>query len=163
KRVVEPGGYAGAFPLACVGDRVVVPVRIDPYDRDHRFELVKEPPGGDSTFRILKETADRGRGVKAGQRAFEVETGASDGLRPVPSEAGSFGNRPGTATHHSLRATFDVLRAGNFQLETRLLQPQPMGGGPGAAWAFEVQAAGKPLTVTVPRWQTHEYRGKFNT
>src|SRR5207302_483943 len=88
KRVVAPGGYAAAYPLACVGDRVVVPVRLEPYDKDHRFEMVKEQPGKKSAFAILKETADRGWSVKAWQ-TIQVKNGAWKELKVVASNVSS--------------------------------------------------------------------------
>jgi hypothetical protein len=167
-RVVEPGGYAAAYPLACVRDQIVVPVRLSPCDRDHRFELTRSAPGNDVVFRSLKEIADRGWAVKAGAEAFALRNGAADVLKLVSTRAASFRTRSGSATHHNLSAVFEAVKGGRFGLELKLGFPAAGGGLPGRisgpiAWAFDAVPKGRPLTVTVPRWDAHEYRGKYNS
>jgi hypothetical protein len=167
-RVVEPNGYAGAYPLACVGDEVVVPVRVGPIDKKHSFQLTRGTPDKES-FGILAETATRGWAAQAKEGMFPLRNGAADVLKLVTTTSSSIRTRSGRTTRHSLGAVFDAVKGGKFVLEVRLDRPAPAAGQPNnwqtgpEEWAFDAVPRGRPLRVTVPRWDVHKTGGKSSS
>jgi hypothetical protein len=158
-RVFQPGGYGGsAFPHLNVGDTLLIPVHADPFRADHRFAPVRKLAAGEAGFDILAErTAERYLKGKADPPVVANAAGAHAKL--LGTWIGSFGNRPGTSTQHSLGAVLEFTAPGEFNLGGRLAAAKAeVTGAP-----FRVLAKDRPAVVLMEYVGYAETNGKFRT
>lgn len=158
-RVIQPGGYGGsAYPHLNVGDTLLIPVHADPFRDDHRFAPVRKLAAGEPGFDILAErTAERYLKGKADPPVVANAAGAHAKL--LGTWIGSFGNRPGTATSHSLGAVLEFTTPGTFNLGGRLAAGKAdVAGAP-----FRVLAKDRPAVVLMESLGYVESNGKFRS
>lgn len=155
RRVFHPRRFGGSsFPYANAGDTLLVPVHTDWYRVDHRFEPVRKVGDDDPVFAVVGEDTDA-RYRKAAQDPSPVRNAAA-GLELVAGWVGSFGNRPGTATHHSLGAYLEFVAPGTLNLGGRLAAEKT--DDPGVP--FRVVPADRPVTVMADWLDYAQHTGK---
>jgi hypothetical protein len=158
-RVFEAGGYGGsAYPHANVGDTLLIPIHADPFRLDHRFEPVRKLADDEPGFSVLAGRSDE-RYLKNPANPPVVRNGAADRMKLLASWVGSFGNRPGTATGHSLGAYLELTAPGTFGLTGWLVGADPAESGA----PFRVLPKGRPATVLLESFGYTEVKGKGRT
>jgi WD40 repeat protein len=153
--------WVGAYPHACVGDAVTLPVPLDHTDNfaEWTFEMPdRVPKREENWFRIIKDHADKSRAMEKQPGDIEVRNGADDVFDLVTGTVESLSSRRGGGpTRHAFVSAFDVAKSGKFTIETALTgkkQPEP----PRAS--FEVVAKEQPLSVLINRWDVGATAGE---
>ncbi len=155
-RVFHPGGYGGsAFPHLNAGDTLLIPIHADPFRVDHRFEPMRRVPDDDPGFSVIGERTDA-RYLKDKADPPVVRNAAADRLALLASWVGSAGNRPGTATHHSVGAFLEFTAPGEFNLGGRLVATESADAGA----PFRVLPKDRPATVLMESVGFTEHTGK---
>jgi RNA polymerase sigma factor (sigma-70 family) len=151
-----------AYPHACVGDALVIPVRINPSDAEHRFEMPQMPSEREKVmFPILKEVATSGEAVKAGNSKLKIDNQAKDVLELVAGMVGSGGRDIlGKETQHGVQAWFDVKDSGKFNLDIRLQGNLGDKRSEPVQRALEVVPKDRPLTFPIQRWEMRQHSEK---
>ena len=170
-------GAGTAYPHANVGDALVIPVHVDWQRVNHRFRSLDEKhPQVGAFFRVYGEPV-RDQYLKEAANPSPVANKAADKVKLLAGWGSSSGNRPGTATHHSLRAYLEFTTPGEFALAGRLADEKPeppglpaMGGGPGGRGvarddgaSFRVMPKDRPVTVVQGHVYYGEHTGRFTT
>jgi hypothetical protein len=153
-RVFAPGAYGGsAFPHLNAGDTLLIPVHTDLCRVDHRFEPVRAA-ANDPVLSVLGDRKDA-RYLKGAADPPAVRNTAGR-TKLLASWTGSFGNRPGTATHHSLGAYLELTAPGTFNLSGRLAAGEA--GTPDVP--FRVLPKDRPAAVLLESVGFVEHTGK---
>jgi hypothetical protein len=160
-RVIAPGQYHSyIYPLACVGDTLVVPIPIEPNEIDHQFDFPDERLSEDEgEFGILKEIGGRYRAIKPTGGIIPLTNQASDILAPVSIELHSGDSRAKDGPiSHGYSGVFDLVGAGKCSLEIGLEKPIPSSYSGPLTVAVDVAPKNGPLTVTVVSRYVQKYR-----
>jgi RNA polymerase sigma factor (sigma-70 family) len=168
RRVSNAGtinALTSAYPHACVGDALVIPVRINPSDTEHRFELPQMPSEREKVmFPILKEVATSGEAAKAGNSKLKIDNQAKDVLELVAGSVRTGGRDIlGKEIQHLIQAWFNVSDSGKFNLDIRLQGKLGDKLSEPVQRALEIVAKDRPLTFTIQRWESREHAEKRST
>jgi len=149
-------GYSSVYPHACVGDTLVLPVRVDPMHSSPSFSMPAERSALDrATFQTMREFGGD-QPFKRYQGDVEIHNGADDVLKLRKSAAGFSPNRSFTELHHHLVGWFDVRARGKFNLVVALNpdpRPDPQ---PNPELAVQVAPRGKPVETFIWKWDSGE-------
>ncbi len=140
---------AWCSPLACAGDRLVIPVRFNANDRDHRFSIRSESILKQTTVEEYLTAKDKYT-KRIDVKAVKLRNGASDELELIGGRTNRFSNASKTVWYHDLEAVFRATKAGKCNVKAYYAWE----AGPGRASEFGLDIRGKdqPVTVTVGYW-----------
>ena len=160
-RLMATSAYAApAYPLATVGDTIIIPVHVDRFRTRHTF-FTPEPkePHVRAFYSVAGESMHK-RYMES--RAVEpvVRNDAAEYVNLLSTWGSSIANRPGTATQHSLNAYLEFAGPGNINLAGRLTDAEEKMAGEGTA--FRIRAKDEPITVGVEYAIYKEVTGPAN-
>ncbi|MBX9627174.1 MAG: hypothetical protein K2X82_25450, partial [Gemmataceae bacterium] len=177
-RQITHGSGGVAYPHANVGDTLLIPVHVDWQRVNHTFRrLDGRHPQVAAFFSVYGEPV-HDKYIKDAANPSPVTNRAADKVKQLAGWGSSIGNRPGTSTHHSLRAYLEFTTPGEFALAGRLaddkaeppalaLGPGGGPGGPGGARddgvSFRVVPKDRPVTVVLEHVDYGEHTGRFTT
>ena len=142
RHVSRSAGHVFYDKLACVGDRILIPIRINDNDERHLFELLnvkvdKKPPAAK---------------VDVQPPPFAVKNLAQNELALVAGEVSSFSNASKTAWYHSLDGSFEVSKPAKLNLRV-FYEPAKRTSQRDEIYPFEFVERDQPVTVMVFHWQ----------
>jgi hypothetical protein len=157
-RAYRVGRYeTTAYPHACVGDTLTVPIRISLRDTNHRFSMPRERSFADDVvLKSLREGMDREELLKHFHGDLEIDNQARARLKLLGAAVGSHADRSGREVTHDLAACLDPQEPGRFNLTPTLDLKGPAQRPPPEARPFEIIARGDLLTALVTRWDVRE-------
>ena len=161
-RDYQPGGptmRTYSQPYACVGDSLVLPIRLLPSDTEHHFTMPAErSPMDDADLKSQREVAGSDWIIRRTTAAFAIHNLASNFVRVAASNSRSSINITGSATSCGFEALLEAAAPGRFTLRSRLPGSATSGGGV----ACEVSPRDTPLTIPVDWWEIDQYSSRDN-
>src|SRR5262249_20565465 len=117
-RAVAP--YREPWPLACVGDEVVIPLFFDEQTADHRYALSRDERPLEEAFRHGARENEEAWVARGNPPACDLRNGANDSLELIATKVSSVVDCPGISTAHYLSAVFEAKKAGRYGLRMKL-------------------------------------------
>ena len=158
QREVVDGQYSRQiYPLACVGDTILVPIRVDPALKDHRFFSDGFYPDRTERKREFweKEFARRERLPAEPKQQVTLENQAAKELTLLLVDGTSSVDRPLRFMHHSLGAVFEASKPSRFNVAVA-----PVDENPQQQFSVVIVPKGSPVTVIPPSVDTFRGDGK---
>lgn len=152
-RAVWPHHHA--WPLACVGDEVVIPLHFDQTQGEYRYALRRDEITLEQTARRDAEWYEDAWVARGRPPAFDLRNGAAEHLELIATTATSYGHRGLNGWGHYLNAVFEARKPGRFGLSTKLI-PAPDRANLDRC-TVETFPRGQPIRVMVTRFSVERH------
>ena len=152
QRVHYVGGWDyRVYPLACLGDKIVIPIRIHKTLIDHTFSTQSfEPNAAKTRARFDAELHDLDKALPRASGRFSLRNNTPDSLQLVKTNGSSSMSCGGNFYGHILSAVFKVTREGKYSLRLKAMgantDPPPKAVDPGSM-SPGPPAAPKPIPI----------------